>query len=112
MDNNVQIQRTVFKKDEFTKVVDKSFKTYIQPSEEQDLDTPEELFRLYEKLYYVIDIQGETDSHEYLARRSSEIASFEKNTEDIQPLLDEISQLRAELLLANQQILTAETQIP
>lgn len=111
MDNNIHIQKTVFNKDEFSKVVDNSFKTFIQPTQEQDLDTPEELFRLYEKLYYVIDIQGETDSHEYLARRSSEIASFDKNTEDIQPLLDEISQLRAELLLANQQIITAETEV-
>jgi len=111
MDNNVQIQRTVFSNEEFSKVVDNSFKTYIQPSQAQDLDTPEELFRLYDKLYYVIDVQGPTNSHEYLIRRSSEIAHFDQTTQEIQPLLDEISQLRAQLLLANQQILTLQTTV-
>ena len=109
MANDVEIKKTVYSTVDFTKVVDTSFKTFTQPTAAEDTDTPEELFRLYDKLYYVIDIQGETDSHEYLIRRSSEIATYDKTTEEIQPLLDEISQLRQELLAANQRILTLET---
>ena len=109
MANEVQIVRTVFSATEFSKVVDSSFKTFTQPVPEQDLDTPEEFFRLYEKLYYVIDIEGETNSHQYLVNKSSELLNFDAVTEDIQPLLDEIAQLREQLLSANEQILTLET---
>ena len=109
MDNNIQMQKTVFNSTEFGKVVDSTFSTFTQPVPEEDTDTVDELFRLYEKLYFVIDIQGEENSHEYLVRKSSELANFERSTEEIQPLLDEIAQLREQLLQANQQILDLET---
>lgn len=109
MANNVQIQKTVYNSTEFGKVIDRSFSTFTQPVPEEDTDTVEEFFRLYEKLYYIITPTGETDSHEYLIRKSSELVDFQKNTEDIQPLLDEIAQLREQLLQANQQILDLET---
>lgn len=109
MANDIKIKKTVFSTPEFLKVVDTSFKTFTQPTAEEDTDTPEELFRLYDKLYYVIDVQGDTDSHEYLIRRSSELASFDNTTEEIQPLLDEISQLRQQNLALNQQLLDLQT---
>ena len=109
MDNNIQVLKTVFNTDKFNKVVDTSFKTFTQPVPEEDPDTPEELFRLYEKLYFSIDITGETDSHEYLIKKSSELVNFDKVTEDIQPLLDEIAQLRAQNLALNQQLIDLET---
>jgi hypothetical protein len=111
MANDIQIQRTVLNKDKYRKVIDTSFNTFTQPVQEEAQNTVEEFFRLYEELYYVIDVQGEDNSHEYLARRSSELADFSKSTEEIQPLLDEISQLREQLLQANQQILALETAI-
>lgn len=111
MANDVNIQKTVFSTADFNKVVDSTFKTFVQPVPEQDTDTPEELFRLYEKLYYVIDVTGETNSHEYLVKKSSELLTFDRVTEDIQPLLDEIAQLRAENLTLSQQVLKMETNI-
>jgi hypothetical protein len=108
MANDINIQKTVFNATEFNKVVDTTFRTFTQPVTAEDLDTPDELFRLYEKLYYVINVKGDTNSHEYLIKKSSELISFDKVTEDIQPLLDEISQLRQENLSLNQQILTLE----
>lgn len=111
MANDIKIQKTVFSTVEFSKVIDSTFTTFVQPIPEQDTDTPEELFRLYEKLYYVIDVTGETDSHEYLVKKSSELLTFDRVTEDIQPLLDEIAQLRQDNLALNQQILTLETNI-
>ena len=71
MANDINIQKTVFSTTEFGKVVNSTFSTFTQPVPEEDTDTPEELFRLYEKLYYVIDVTGETDSHEYLVKKSS-----------------------------------------
>ena len=111
MANEITIQKTVFSTTDFNKVIDSTFKTFTQPIPEEDPDTPEELFRLYEKLYYVIDVTGETNSHEYLVKKSSELLTFDRVTEDIQPLLDEIAQLRQENLALNQQILTLETNI-
>jgi hypothetical protein len=111
MANDIRVKKTVFSTSEFLKVVDTSFKTFTQPTAAEDTDTPEELFRLYDKLYYVIDVEGETDSHEYLVRRSSELVSFDKTTEEIQPLLDEISQLRQQNLALNQQLLDLQTKI-
>lgn len=111
MANEITIQKTVFSTTDFNKVIDSTFKTFTQPIPEEDPDTPEELFRLYEKLYYVIDVTGETNSHEYLVKKSSELLTFDRVTEDIQPLLDEIAQLRQENLGLNQQILTLETNI-
>lgn len=109
MANDIKVQKTVFNNTEFNRVVNRNFTTFTQPVIEEDPDTVEELFRLYEKLYLVIDIEGEINSHEYLVRRSSELVTFEANTEEIQPLLDEIAQLREQNLLLNQQILDLET---
>jgi hypothetical protein len=111
MANDITIQKTVFSAVEFNKVVNNTFSTFTQPTPEEDLDTPEELFRLYEKLYYVIDVTGDTNSHEYLVKKSSELLTFDTVTEEIQPLLDEIAELRQENLGLNQQILTLETNI-
>jgi len=108
MDRNVEIKKTVFDTTKFTKVVDTSFNTFVIPPVDET-DEVANFFRLYEDLYYVIDVLGETDSHQYLVRKSSELINFEANTEEIQPLLDEIAQLRGELLQANQQILDLET---
>jgi len=111
MANDINLQKTVFSSTEFSKVIDSTFKTFTQPVAAEDPDTPEELFRLYEKLYYVIDVTGPIDSHEYLVKKSSELLTFDKVTEDIQPLLDEIAQLRQQNLGLNQQILALETNI-
>jgi hypothetical protein len=111
MANNIEIKKTVFSTTEFNRVVNTAFETFTQPVPEEDTDTSEELFRLYEKLYYVIDVEGEENSHQYLVKKSSELLTFDRVTEDIQPLLDEISQLREQLLLANQQIIDLETNV-
>jgi hypothetical protein len=109
MANDIEIKKTVFDTTEFNKVVDTTFKTFTQPVTAEDTDTPEELFRLYEKLYYVIDVRGETNSHEYLIKKSSELVTFDAVTEDIQPLLDEIAQLRQQNLGLSEQLLALET---
>jgi len=108
MANDINIQKTVYNTVDFSKVIDNSFKTFIQPIPAQDKDTPGELFRLYEKLYYTINVLGDKNSHQYLVEKSSELLNFNKVTEDIQPLLDEIAQLRQENLALNQQIVNIQ----
>lgn len=105
----VRIQKQLFRSDQFNTLIDREFKTFIKPVQEIDTETVEELFRLYDKLYFSIPVEGEINSHQYLLRKSSELTEFDKSTEDIQPLLDEIAQLRQQLLNANQQIFELES---
>jgi len=110
MDKSVEIKKTVFDNTKFTKVVDRSFNTFTLPPID-NTDDIANFFRLYEDLYYAIDILGETDSHQYLVKKSSELLDFDTVTQDIQPLLDEIAQLRGENLALSEEILSLQTGI-
>ena len=109
MVNEIKIQKTVYNKDQFDKVVDRSFKTFAQPKPVEEQTSIEEFFSLYEQFYFEIPVEGELNSHRVLVERSSELVEFEKNTEDIQPLLDEISILREQILEYQQQLIAANT---
>lgn len=98
--SEIQIKRTVVSKQEFSKVVNKEFSTFTQEAQ-GDLLTVEDFFVEYDRLFYDIPSEGETNSHTYLATRSGEQANLELITQDIQPLLDEIANLRERLLEAN-----------
>jgi hypothetical protein len=100
----IRIQKEVYRSDQFNNLVDRQFSTFTKPTVEVDTDTVEEFFRLYDKLYYSIPLEGDNNSHQYLLQKSSELIDFEKTTDDIQPLLDEIAQLRQQNLELNQQI--------
>ncbi len=109
MSKDIQIKKTVFTKDNFEKVIDREFKTFAQPPAVELERTVEDFFQEYENLYYEIEPEGLTESHQYLIQRSLEIVDYEKDTEDIQPLLDEISQLRAQILDYQEQLIQANT---
>ena len=104
MSENIRLKKTVVGKEEFSKIVDNRFTTFVDPTVEEDTDTIEELFRLYSKLYYEIPVEGSSNSHEFLVRESSKLVNIEEVDESIQPLLQEINELRARLLEANQTI--------
>ena len=94
----IRIQKNVLSKDDFDKSVDRSFKTFINEQIEEETDSIQELFRLYDKFYYEIPTEGDELSHEFLIRESSKLIKVESDNEAIQPLLDEISELRQRLL--------------
>lgn len=109
MAKSIKLQKTVLRKDEFDKVVDSSFKSFVDQVPQQDTDTVQELFRLYDKLYYEIPIEGERNSHEFLIKESSKLYTLEQTNEDIKPLLDEIAELRQRILELNQEMLETQT---
>jgi|TARA_Y100000361_G_C10983292_1_gene250241 hypothetical protein len=104
----INIQKTVFNRTEFERVVDRNFKTFVPPVELVDTDTVAELFRLYNKLYLEIPLRNSNSSHEYLIRRSSELVDLDETDDQLQPLLDEIANLRAQLVDANEDVLRLE----
>lgn len=105
---DLDVTRDVYKRERYDKVIDRDFNFYNE-EDSQDTDTIQELFRLYEKLYLEIPKQGEINSHEYLIRKSSELVDIEKTTEEIEPLLKEITQLRQQLLEANKELVQLQT---
>ncbi len=104
MGDKVDIRKTVYNKSKVSSVLDRGFKTYLQPVEE-DILTVEQFFLNYEELFYEIPAKGSINSHEYIIQRSSELVEIEDNQEDIQPLLDEITQLRTQILSFQQDII-------
>ena len=111
MDKKVQIQKTVLDRTGFKDFIDNSFKFFKEPDPVVDTDTVEELFRLYDKLYLEVPIEGDSPSHQYLVEQSSELYQVDKQLENIQPLLDEVASLRTQLLEANRNILELETKL-
>lgn len=105
MGNNIKIQKTVYQKDAFGKVVDSSFSTFKQPDATPIGITVDEFFKNYEDLYLEIPINGDEKSHEYLHQRSGELLSIQDALVDIQPLLDEIAELRQQLLDAQNELI-------
>lgn len=110
MAKKVRLQKTVQEKDSLSKVVSKKFTTFIQPTVEEDTDTVEELFRIYNKLYLEIPLEGNL-SHTKLIEESSKLVSIETDNTEIQPLLDEITNLRENLLDSNETIEELEKEI-
>ena len=111
MGNNIKIQKTVYQKDAFGKVVNSDFSTFTQPTSVPLGKSIDEFFKDYEDLYLEIPINGDQKSHEYLAGRSGELLSIQDALIDIQPLLDEITELRERLLNANEQIFDLERRL-
>ena len=111
MDRKVDIKKTVFNRDGYKSTIDRNFKFYKEPEPLIDPDTVEELFRLYDKLYMLIPIEGENMTHQYLVERSSELYQIDTQLENIQPLLDEVASLRVQILEGNRRILELETQL-
>jgi len=111
MGKNIKIQKTVYKKDSFGKVIDREFKSFVSDTEVDDVKTIQQFFRDYEDLYLDIPIEGEGNSHRYLVDRSSELLDLKDNLLDIQPLLDEIAELREQLLEANTKVIDLEIEL-
>lgn len=107
MAKEISIKKTVYQKDTFGKVIDRSFKSFVQPATEDQQVTLEQFFSEYDSLFLEIPAEGDIQSHTYLINKSSELVDFEKDTTDIQPLLDEITQLRNQILDYQEQLIEA-----
>jgi hypothetical protein len=109
MGNKIEIRRTILNKTDYDQVIDRSFTTFTRPVEPDTASQLNLFFKLYEDLYFEIPVEGEFNSHRYLVERSSELVTLEADQINIQPLLDEISQLREQLLEANTQIINLQS---
>jgi hypothetical protein len=100
--SQIPIQKQVFGKD-FSKVIDVEFKQLLQKTTDNNNEiTIDEFFNLYEELFYQIPKEGESHSHRYILTRTVDHLGVRlADDTDVQALLQEITELRQELLDAN-----------
>ena len=107
MKTRINFSRQVFSKEKFKDTVDTEFTQLVQTPDETFFDPNlaevEDFFIVYENLFFNIPQTGETNSHEFLIKQSSEYIGFEQQNETIKELLDEITELRQENLEIRQQ---------
>jgi hypothetical protein len=106
----VNLNKNVFLKDQYEKVIDTSFTQLVQPAATSSVVPPSiliaEFFTNYQTLFFEIPKYGNTNSYEYLIKTSQAYAGDFSNSDDtIQALIEEVTQLRQENLDLQQQIL-------
>ena len=111
MEQTINLQKKVVNKDNIDKLIDRDIRFFTNASTTATASTVEDLFRIYDELYFQIPAEGQINSHEYLIRKSSEIYKLYQDIVNLQPLLDEISDLRSQLLDANNTIFDLENQL-
>jgi hypothetical protein len=105
MAEKINLNKNVFNKQDFLNTVNTSFTQLVLPI---TLPTPvftvDDFFVQYENLFFQIPKEGDINSHQYLVERSGAYIEFNRVNEEIQALLEEITQLRQENLELNQAI--------
>ena len=100
------LQRTVFSKNNYPKVIDINFRELIpQVVNDDQFKTIEYFFQLYDDVFYEIPPTGISKSHEFLIQKSTDYVGIETKSSDVEALLAEINTLRRQLLEANQNII-------
>jgi hypothetical protein len=99
----VNLNKVVFEKNQYQKVIDTSFTQLVQPVITGSTPPPSisipEFFNTYQQLFFEIPKFGDANSHEYLIKTSQEYAGEFNNNEDIiEALIEEVTQLRQENL--------------
>ena len=106
------IQRVVFGKQTFPKVIDITFRE-LTPIvfDTSRFETIEYFFKLYDDLFYQITPTGPSNSHELLVTRSSDYIGIQARSSDLDALIEEINDLRRQNLQLNQQIIDLTTKV-
>jgi hypothetical protein len=100
-EQRVDLIRKIYSKTEYPKIIDTRFSQLgvVSVNQQiQDTVTVNQFFEYYNQLFYEIPSYGNTNSHEYLIKTSSEYINFDQDSEEIIALRKEISQLRRDLL--------------
>ena len=113
MAQQVTLQKQVYDKNQYQKVIDTSFNQLVQPTSTNTgsaLPTIDEFFTYYNQLFFDIPKFGEINSHEYLIKTSQEyIGDTSVVNNELQALINEITELRQENLDLQQQLLSSIT---
>jgi hypothetical protein len=113
MAQQIKLTKQVYDKNQYQKVIDTSFTQLVQPTTTPTgsvLPTVDQFFDYYNQLFFDIPKFGETNSHEYLIKTSQEYIGVSAVVNDeLQALINEITELRQENLDLQQQLLSSIT---
>ena len=98
--SQISVQKTVFNKDTYNRVIDTQFHQLINQGVQEDTPsfTVDDFFQLYEDLFFQIPKEGDINSHRYILEKEADYLGVNLNNDDIQALLDEITTLRQTVL--------------
>jgi hypothetical protein len=101
MSEIIPIRNVVYSKDNFTKVVNTQFSELNSVPPTTPETTLENFFELYNELFNDIPREGDIDSHRFILEREAEYLGVRiSDDNEIQTLLQEITDLRQQLLEA------------
>jgi hypothetical protein len=110
MKQRVNLNKKVYNKDNYQKTIDTSFKELLPPPPPEEVSlslTIEQFFQAYNDLFFDIPKTG-NNSHNTLIQQSIEYVGNEQKDEQVDALIQEINDLRTQLLSTQQDLL--ETQ--
>jgi len=98
---NSNLRREAFNRQQFEDTIDTSFKelgvSNVDPSTfDPSLATVGDFFTIYQTLFFTIPKTGDANSHEFLIKESTEYTQFRAQQDEIDALLAEIDELRAQ----------------
>jgi len=102
MANNISIEKEVFDKEKYNRVIDTKFNQFNQTTVKNEPFTIDDFFTLYEQLFYQIPKEGDINSHRFILQKEADYLDVIINKDDVQVLLDEITTLRQQLLDSQQ----------
>ena len=113
MAEQINLNKTVYSKTQFERVIDTSFTQLVETPTVTPAAIPSvttaEFFQNYQEIFYQIPKFGDINSHEYLIKTSQAyLGSSQINDDTIQALIDEVTTLRAENLDLQQQIINLQ----
>lgn len=113
MAENIPVQYNVYNKDRFSKVIDTQFRELVSEQPVAPEVTVEDFFALYDELFFEIPREGDINSHRFILNREAEYLGVQfADDVDIQALLQEITDLRQQLLAAETENLRLTEQLP
>jgi hypothetical protein len=98
--SQIPVEKEIFDKNLFSRVINTRFSQFLTDGDETETPvfTIDDFFELYEQLFYQIPKEGDTNSHRYILEKEADYLGVIINQDDIQALLDEITNLRQQLL--------------
>ena len=100
--NEILLEKQTINKNIYPKIIDTEFKYLIPEQNIIDELTVDEFFDENDRLFFDIPVEGDFNSHREIVKRSTEYIGEELNSDREDLLLEEINQLRLELLEARQ----------
>lgn len=104
MATNVDLIKQIYGLNTYTKAIDTNFTELVSPVVETVTTdvTVEQFFQYYDELFFNIPVSGSINSHQYLVNRSQEYLGGSVIDAEKQALIEEINDLRQQLLDINQ----------